>query len=82
MLKMLLGTFGAEVSNGLSLPSIAAICSAFMDGIAGFLVTNAMSLALKKLQKTIIEKLTESAFEKAIPFRKRGVSDREPRSGH
>ena len=68
IIKMLLGTFGAEVSNGLSLPNISAICSAFIDGIAGFLVMKAISVGLERLQKTIIEKLAESAFEKAIPF--------------
>ena len=64
---MLLGTFGAEFSNGLSLPSMAAICSAFLDGIGGFLVMKAIGTGLEKLQECLIEKLAESAFEKAIP---------------
>ncbi len=66
-IKIILSTFGAEAASGLSLTNIASICYAFMDASGGFLVMKAVGTGLEKLQKTIIEKLTESALEKAIP---------------
>lgn len=66
-IKMILGALGAEAGSGLSLPNVAAICYAFLDAVGGFLVMKALGTGLEKLQECLLEKLAESAFEKAIP---------------
>ena len=67
VVKMLVGALGEEAASGLSLANVASICYAFIDGVGGFLVMKAVGTVLAKLQEYIIEKLAESAFEKAIP---------------
>ncbi len=66
-IKMIVGIFGAEAASGLSLANIGSICYAFLDAVGGFLVMKAIGTGLEKLQACIVEKLAESAFEKAIP---------------
>jgi len=63
MLKLGLAVFGTEASASVAFPDVSAILSAMADAIAGFLVHE----GLEELQEYIVEKLTESALEDAIP---------------